>query len=258
MSETEKFTCGAIRSPYNPKTLVAEKIYPKTRDLNLPTTLNYIDEMLPIRNQGSQGACVAFACSAIKEWQERKQIGFDDYMSPQFIYNNRVNYPNAGMWGSNAMDILSKFGCCSESTYAYNKIEPKDDIKHEAYNEAEKYKIQSFAQVTTIDGLKTALYKNGPCYIALACYNHEPEWWKPIGNDTSYSGHANCVLGYDLDGFILRNSWGNGFNPKGKYGPGYSVLKYEDFNLIWEIFTCIDDQSPIPDKTTIACKCEIL
>ena len=256
--ETQQFACGAMRSPYNPKTLIAEKIYPKTRDLNLPATLNYIQDMGTIRNQGAQGTCVAQSCAAIKEWQERKQVGFNDYMSPQFIYNNRANYPNAGMWGSDAMEILTKYGSCSESTYAYNTIEPKENIKQGAYDEAAKYKVQSFAQVTTIDGLKTALYKNGPCYIALPCYSNNAEWWKPIKEGQSPSGHANCVIGYDSDGFLFRNSWGTGFNPYGKYGPGYSVLKYEDFGIVWEIYACLDDQSPIPDKTTVACKCDIL
>lgn len=257
MSEEQKFTCGALRSPYNPKMLIAEKIYPKTKNLNLPTTLSYIEDMLPTRNQWNQGTCVAQSCAAIKEWQERKQVGFNDYMSPQFIYNHRAGYPSAGMWGSDAMEILTKYGCCSESIYAYGTIEPKENIKQEAYDEAAKYKIQSFAQVTTIDGLKTALYKNGPCYIALPCYSHDPEWWKPIKDGDPCVGHGNCVVGYTTEGFLLRNSWGSGFNANSQY-PGYSLLKYEDFDLIWEAFTCIDDQSPIPDKTTITCKCNIL
>jgi hypothetical protein len=189
----QKFGCGALRSKYDPTIPIFEKISQKkkTRDL-LPTTLNYIPNMFAIRNQGAEGTCVAESSAAVKEWQGVKQIGLDEYMSPQFIYNNRANYPQDGMELADAMNILTSDGCCLETTYAYGTIQPQADIPQAAYTEAANYKIQTFAQITTVDGMKTALNSNGPCIIALPCYSHNPSWWFPNNPGDPYVGHCNA------------------------------------------------------------------
>ena len=48
-------------------------------------------------------------------------------------------------------------------------------------------------------------------------------------------GHAVAIIGYDKEGFIIRNSWGT------MYGiDGYYHLKYEDFNnSFYEIWTMV-------------------
>ena len=66
--------------------------------MNLPETMDLRPNLLSVRNQGSQGSCVAQSISCMKEWQEKSQVNLNEYMSPQFIYNNRSNYPNEGMY----------------------------------------------------------------------------------------------------------------------------------------------------------------
>jgi hypothetical protein len=51
-----------------------------------PYTLDLRTNMMPVRDQGSQGSCAAMAGSAMKEWQERIDFLLDEYLSPQFIY----------------------------------------------------------------------------------------------------------------------------------------------------------------------------
>src|SRR5690349_20448521 len=149
---TYKF--GALKSPYNPNALVAEHIYPAPRDLNLPTTLDLRSNLLGVRDQGSQGTCVAESTACMKEWQEKTQVNLNEYMSPQFIYNNRSSYPNEGMYCSDAMDIINKIGCCTEYVYNYGTIQTKANIPKTAFDEASRYKVKSFAQVTTITGVQ--------------------------------------------------------------------------------------------------------
>jgi len=97
------YVCGALKSPYNPKVLIAEHIYPAARDLNLPEKIDLRTNLLGVRDQGSQGSCVAQSIACMKEWQEKTQVNLSEYMSPQFVYNNRTNYPDSGMYGSDAM-----------------------------------------------------------------------------------------------------------------------------------------------------------
>ena len=83
------------------------------------------------------------------------------------------------------------------------------------------FKIKQYAMVGSIPVLQTALIMNGPCVAALPVRNHDKEFWKD-GNLSG--GHAVAIVGYDKDGFILRNSWGNTFGEK-----GYTHIRYSDF-----------------------------
>lgn len=250
---TTEYTCGALKSPYDPKDLIAEHIYPLARDLNLPEKLDLRTDLLSVRDQGSQGTCVAQSVACMKEWQEKIQVNLNEYMSPQFVYNNRSNYPNAGMYCRNAMEIINTLGCCTEYNYRYNTIETKDKIPQIAIDEALKYKVKSFAQVTTITGVQTALYKNGPCIIAFPVYNYGSQFWIKGVNDNFIGGHCVTIVGYDKEKFILRNSWGTNWN-----NGGYTYYPYEQFGSHWEIWTTIDDESPKPDPRPVNCQCLIM
>ena len=47
--------------------------------------------------------------------------------------------------------------------------------------------------------------------------------------------HAISIVGYDENGFIIRNSWGKSFCDN-----GYTTLPYEEFNKLMEAWTIID------------------
>lgn len=214
----------------------------------LPETLDYRNQMNFIRDQGTKGACVAFATSAMKEWQERDIIGKNLYMSPEFIYDNRNNRDIEGMNLRDAMDILLKSGICGEVAYPYSKKEVGSTtiIPQTAYDEASKFKIKSYAQINTQEELKTALVNKGPCLIAFPCYNNRKTFWKPDDGDISLGGHCVLIVGYNEKGYILRNSWSITW---GCYG--YTYYPYGDWGAHWEIWSSIDlptDQTTVPQE----------
>ena len=43
-----------------------------------------------------------------------------------------------------------------------------------------------------------------------------------------------AFVGYNKEGFILRNSWGKNYGEN-----GYALLPYDDFSQIWEIWTIL-------------------
>jgi C1A family cysteine protease len=235
----------AFKSPDDIRDWIAESIYPAKDDLNLPKELDLRKDLQPVRSQGKQGTCAAQTAACMKEWQEKKNVQLDEYFSPQFVYNNRENFPNSGMFGRDVMKILSTVGCCRELRFPYGTNIDKNTTSSKAIKDASNYKIKGYAQVSTIECLKKALYKNGPCYIAFPVYPDAGDtFWKPKqAGDVRKGGHAVTVVGYTKKGFIIRNSWGVDWADN-----GYVIYPYEDFGAHWEIWTTIDDASPEPDE----------
>lgn len=241
----KSFKLNIKKSPVDHRDYVAETIY--SADGEPPLTLDLRADLNQVRDQGAQGACAGEVAACMKEWQERQDVNFLDYMSPQFIYNSRENQGEEGMYSRDVMSILYKFGSVKETDYPYLTFTP---ITQELLDIAAHYKIQGYASVNTVDGLKRALYKNGPCYFAIPVYNYGMRLWKPRQGDSLIGGHAITAVGYNEQGFILRNSWGENWGDK-----GYTVFPYEDWGLQWEVWTTIDAESgdpfppPSPDPT---------
>ena len=232
----------------------------------MPKILDYRNELLPVRNQGDQGTCYAQAAACMKEWQEKKDYNLNEYLSPQFFYNNRdymndnnlLNDGDNGMTGRDVMKILKNIGICKENEYKYDNMNRHDNynsipkmIKEKALN----HRIKSYAKVNTLDGLKDDLYFNGPCLIAFPVYANEnndinnPMWIKSKKNDKFMGGHAMTVVGYDDDNqyFIIRNSWGDSW-----YDNGYCYYKYEHWGSHWECWTTIDMETILNDDSSIS------
>ena len=236
-----EYKLNVRKSPEDLRDWKAKHIY---KLIALPDVVDYRPDMFPIRDQGSQGACAAMAGAAMKEWQEKKDVGITEYMSPQFIYNNREDPNIEGMYMRDLMNILRKLGDCQESDYPYGSM---GKIPEKAYTDALNFIIKNFASVETIDELKTALYTNGPCIIAVPVYNFTERMWKQRSGENLLGGHALAIAGYNEDGFIIRNSWGKTWGQN-----GYCIFPYEDWGLQWESWTTVDansfDPEPEPDK----------
>jgi C1A family cysteine protease len=136
-----------------------------------------------------------------------------------------------------AMDILLKSGICADSLYPYSTtdVPPSTVIPQSAFDEASKFKIKSYAQIDTQEELKTALVNKGPCLVAFPCYNNRKSFWKQCDGDTLKGGHCVLIVGYNKDGYILRNSWGLAW---GDFG--YTYYPYSDWGAHWEIWSSID------------------
>lgn len=238
------------KSPVDPRDFMLESIYPEA--VSLPKIWDLRPQMRPIRDQGTQGTCSAQTAAAFKEWQERADIGFLEYMSPQFVYNLRANQGSSGMTPRDTMDILYKIGIVPEKKYPYNTFTP---ITEELKLIAAKHKIQGYAQINTIDSLQKALFANGPCYIAFPVYNPEKrEFWVPdFTGQQMMGGHAVGVAGYLEDSFIIRNSWSTAWGDQ-----GYTYLPFTQWGMQWECWTAIDaDSNPetLSDKVAAQQSC---
>lgn len=254
-----------VPSPYDPRDFKYETVKQRTLsnvpkivanstvksnivEVNVPDTLDLRTKMLIPRNQGQRGTCAAFASSAIKEYQECIDRNFQDYMSPDFIYFYRENKPSAGMYCRDVMKILQKNGSVPENMLPYDDTKEPDTIPQNCIVEAEKSKISTYARISTIQELKEALCRCGPCLIAFPVYATRPEFWRPLNvDDKSVGGHAVCVVGYTKDAFIIRNSWGHKWN-----NDGYVMYPFSEFGKHWEVWCCtdIDSDEWLPNPST--------
>ncbi len=238
-----RLIANIMPSPPDPRDWIAEHHYLALDVEKPPPTLDLRSNMPRIRNQGSRSTCAAFSATGIKEYQERLDCGYKRHMSPEYIYFYRSNKPKDGMFSRDLMSILLKRGCCTEQTFPYNKFNDAGSVPTKAAEEAIHYKIKGYAKVTTADGLKTALFNDGPCLVAFPVYDNMPEFWKGKPGQQRVGGHAVICVGYDKTGFIIRNSWGPIWN-----GDGCVIYKYGDFGAHWEIYTTFDVKgSPNPD-----------
>ena len=238
---TQMTMYNIVPSPRDDRDWNSEAIFDTST--KLLRTFDLRRKLNKVRNQGYQGTCAAHVAACMKEWQERKDVGFRGYMSSQFIYNNRNNQTSSGMYGRDVMNILKDKGCCTEETYPYEKIETSSEIDKTFLEEASNYKIKGYARVNTTDSLKRALLSNGPCYISFPVYNYSNYMWRQYKGEKKLGGHAMTVVGYDKKGFIIRNSWG-AFWDKG----GYCHYPYGDWGSHYEVWTTIDERSEKPPK----------
>ena len=223
-----------------------------TNNFKNASICDYRNELLQVRDQGDQGTCYAHSAACMKEWQEKKDYGLNEYLSPQFFYNNRsywndekidgdINEDN-GMTGRDVMRILKDIGICKEDEYPYFKIEKASEIPREIFESAAKNKISSYARIFSIEGLKHSLLDNGPCLITFPVYNYGEQMWYQKKDEDMLGGHAMTVVGFnDLERhFIIRNSWGSNWCDK-----GYCYYKYEDWGSHWELWTTVDLNSSV-------------
>jgi hypothetical protein len=217
----------------DPRDLVIEALQP---DNKYPRSIDLRNEMPPVWDQGVDGPCSAYAAAAIKMWQERKDYGLTDQLSTHFVYNLRPNRPQKGMQPRHTMHILKQYGIPTAKSYHRRKMKELQNIPAWVLNEAANHKIIGYARIQTIEGLKKSIYKNGPAYIAMPVYNDGPQFWKPSFGDQRLGGHALVIVGYNSQGFILRNSWGKSWADS-----GHTVYPYSDFGVHYEIWTAVDD-----------------
>ncbi len=206
----------------------------------------------PIGSQGSEGSCVAWAVGYYtKTFQEAKEHGWDlsgavwnasakeptpEYqqyiMSPDFIYhqiNNGIS--GNGAYYSDAIDITSSIGVSSWETMPYSDTDAKAWPSEAAWREAALYRGDDSAGYCYYFGSVTEL-KNllAGGNLGVISINHHyyadltNNTWTLDNYNTSYTTHANTVVGYDdsytyMEGgvqksgaFKVVNSWGSTYS----------------------------------------------
>ena len=130
-----------LKSPNDSRDIIADNYLKKK---NFPEELDLRKCLNTVRDQGDYGTCAAITASTIKEYHEFKEIGFNKYFSPKFIFNNREDQDNDGMYARDVMKILNKIGIVEENKYPYEQDERSSEISNKLYKRASAYKIKGY------------------------------------------------------------------------------------------------------------------
>jgi hypothetical protein len=235
MKDYKKYKFDLQPSPIDPQDIVLESIY--TKKVELPKEFTLLPHLMPVRDQGEQGSCLAMSLSRLKEYHERMEINYQGYLSPQFVYNLRANAPSEGMIPRDGMRILHKIGIVPEEHYPYGRMrKPTPNL----FKIAANLRIKAYARVDTIDCVKSAIIADGPVVAGLPVFNPQSEmfWLKTKPQMTFLGGHAVVFIGWNERGLIGVNSWGKNWGNR-----GYFLFPYEHWGIQWESWTAIDDNT---------------
>lgn len=196
--KTSDFVCGTYFSDMS-KVPVAQ--IPKMN--TLPQSFNLSNMTYPMFNQGNRGICAS--CSMTDTLRYIDDLKKKNREFPRdYFYEQRSNKKQDGMTIRECMDIAKSKGF-----------------------------IKSFGKLQSINDIKTALAIHSPVIITTRCYEMIPgqyDFWRPNGE--LRGGHATVLVGYNKDGFILKNSWGKYYGNE-----GYTIFPYEDFKYLMEAWT---------------------
>lgn len=193
---TQNITYG-----YIPSQLDGTEYQADFGDFKIPTSFTYQPIMPPVRDQGRESTCVCQTLTGMLDVQRNSETGIMNKcneFSIYELYNQRSNKPGEGMMIKEGLSIL----------------------KHKGLNGE---KIDNYAMCTSVAVAKQALVSNGPLAIGMMVYNNGTDrYWEKRG--ARMGGHCTMLVGFDENGFIMRNSWGTSYGNQ-----GYIKLPFKDF-----------------------------
>ena len=168
----------------------------------LPGQYDLRAQLPDVRDQGSVSKCVSCSVTDMliyKSRSEDRNLTIKD----DFFFKERYDKKIDGMSPKEAFEIAKS-----------------------------NYKLKLYAKVGSAEIAKKSILVYGVVLIALPCYNDTNDFWLKSG--ALMGGHAVTLVGWNNNGFILRNSWGT------SYGTGgYHILPYDKFNSAYECWVII-------------------
>lgn len=180
-------------------------------DKNLKLPEQFVYKLPKVLDQGDKPICVPCSISSYINWKLNINSKIEDH---------KVDLER----------VFNKYG--TKEGMAFK--EALHYLKHEGVNtDKGLFKVDKYAMIGSIPVLKQAILINGPCVGGLPVKDSSSEdFWNGYKME---GGHAISIIGYDKEGFIIRNSWGTSYGDN-----GYSLIPYSDFNNFYEIWTLIN------------------
>ncbi len=239
--------------PYQPPLISLPSRWPTQRDIAL--ALPYFSEL--VDDQGSEGACTGFGLAAVINfviWRDtvlrlpRSERGLlaidlDQVRSPAVspyqlyhlarVYDEWEGEDYEGSSCRGAVKGYHKHGVCLKEFWS-SLDPPLGEGRSRWQADAASRPLGAYYRVDrlSINDLQAAIYEVGAVYASSRVHSG----WKidPSPNELpvirrsqgshDIGAHAFAIIGYEPRGFIIQNSWGNGWGYH-----GFALLPYDDW-----------------------------
>jgi C1A family cysteine protease len=203
----------------------------------LPMTYSMRDKMPPVWNQGSLGACTAFALGGAVSY-ERYLLG--DAFKPSFL---QIYYTERAMEGSIPVDagayirdgakVCAQCGVAPDALWPYVESKFAQKPPKRALLAALDTRVTSYKRVQrNITGIRRVLSNGNTIVFGISVYeSFESDKVARTGmvpmpqpHEDLLGGHAILMVGYDHERQLIecRNSWGSDWGDE-----GYMWLPYQ-------------------------------
>lgn len=191
-------------------------------DAPLPPSIDLTDGKIPVKNQGSVGACTGFSRAVGEEILNLMATGKYTELSPQFAYIE--NQKACGMLGADngatidgSVQAAGSTGICTESACPWpGRYLPS--VPASAETEGRLHLISGHAVMRSADDIFAWLgHRQGPVLIGIT-------WTEGLSQSTGeitavtgrpIGGHALVLTGYEAGCVRMRNSWGTRWGRNG-------------------------------------------
>ena len=209
----DMFVSGGLKVP---EKILKREMFCATKNFSAPEELILKGYCTPVENQGNLPYCAAYSASSFAEnilWRKNHYHRDIDPV-PLYKYAKTIDGdPNgAGTYLECTMEALLEKGYFDKDICQIKQIGGE----------------LMFGNGSAIKDVKFAIHRYGVC---MAGFNITTEWYSPRNNiikaDRSYGsegGHAVIICGYDKDGFIIMNSWGESYADKGFVKVSYNAF----------------------------------
>lgn len=212
-------------------------IYKRKFRFFLPKEVDLRRYCSKVENQGFLGSCTAQAIAGNIELLDRKDDGIYSDVSRLFIYYNERTIEgtineDSGAYIRSGIKSLKKWGVCNESLFPYDISRFREKPSRECYADALSRQISLYERLSGVSDMLSCLAEGYPVVFGIAIYESFETLRvastgvvpMPRKDEIMLGGHAVLAIGYNTRerGFIVRNSWSEGWGDK-----GYFTLPFE-------------------------------
>jgi C1A family cysteine protease len=219
-----------------------------------PDVIDHTCDLLPVRDQGRRGTCLAFAATAVHEHARRLRRGTaSSELSVELLFWRCKQLDGApgrdGTIFTAARDALGDPGQCAETLWPYDPTRSHANgyAPPPAATQPEQLRRSTSGVLpATVDSATAALRKGTTVLVGIelwdAFYECRTSWLQAPDRDIDGARHAVCLVGVDDARSLikLRNSWGTRWGDGGYAWLGATALAA----VLIEVWTITDDIDP--------------
>ncbi len=205
----------------------------------------------PVKDQGQEGACTAFAGCGMREFLYRKLSSYETekldpapIFSPAFLYyqerslDGSLGEGDTGSTGRSSVKTMNKLGVCLEMENPYVPGNYEQAPTPEQLASASRFTAGAYHRLG-FENFKSCLASGYVFVVGFNVYESFEHIGADgimsaphIGNERLLGGHEVLFVGYsdEKNAFKVRNSWGANWGDFGNFWMPYAVAA--DSNVV--------------------------